>query len=206
MSARILVLFAHPALERSRVHRRLLGATRRVVGVTVRDLYELYPELDIDVEAEQEALASHDVIVFQHPLYWYSVPPILRQWQDLVLEHGWAFGHDGNELSGKATLHVLSSGSGERAYQGVGSLGTTIDELLRPFALTAWLCKMRWLAPYCVYGAHGITEPDLNHHELRYTHLLRALSENRLDQAVAAQPGGMAKALELYIAQSEARV
>ena len=68
--SRILVLFAHPALEKSRVNRRLVQAVRDLDGVTLHDLYEAYPDLDIDVAREQELLTLHDVIVFQHPFYW----------------------------------------------------------------------------------------------------------------------------------------
>ena len=83
---RILVQLAHPVLERSRVNRRLLAAIRALDGVTINDLYEAYPTLAIDVEREQELLLTHDVIVFQHPFYWYSAPAIIKEWQDLVLE------------------------------------------------------------------------------------------------------------------------
>src|ERR1051325_11863724 len=112
---RVLILFAHPVLERSRVNRRLLAAVRALDGVTVRDLYELYPMLESDVKAEQAALVAHDVIVFQHPFYWYSCPAILKEWQDLVLEHGWAYGKEGTQLRGKITLHPITTGGPENA-------------------------------------------------------------------------------------------
>jgi glutathione-regulated potassium-efflux system ancillary protein KefG len=79
---RVLILFAHPVLERSRVNRRLLEAVKDLDGVTIQDLYEAYPTLAIDVQREQDLLLAHDVIVFQHPFYWYSVPAILKEWQD----------------------------------------------------------------------------------------------------------------------------
>ena len=41
------------------------------------------------------------MIVFQHPVYWYSSPAILKEYQDLVLEYGFAYGHDGHALDGK---------------------------------------------------------------------------------------------------------
>jgi glutathione-regulated potassium-efflux system ancillary protein KefG len=39
--SRVLILFAHPALEKSRVNCRLADAVRRLDGVTFHDLYEL---------------------------------------------------------------------------------------------------------------------------------------------------------------------
>ena len=75
---RVLVLFAHPVLERSRVNRRLVDAIRDIEHVRVHDLYEEYPTLAIDVKREQAILIEHDVIVFQHPFFWYSAPAIVK--------------------------------------------------------------------------------------------------------------------------------
>src|SRR4051812_19800739 len=110
---RVLVLFAHPALERSRVNRALLEAVRSVPGVRLHDLYEEYPDLNIDVDREQELLLAHDVYVMQHPFFWYSGPAILKEWQDLVLEHNWAYGREGHALVGKVTFNVISAGGPE---------------------------------------------------------------------------------------------
>src|SRR4051794_28113090 len=98
---KVLVLFAHPALERSRVNRALLRAVTECPGVTFRDLYEEYRDLHIDVRREQALLLAHDAYLFQHPFYWYSTPAILKEWQDLVLEHNWAYGKEGKHLVGK---------------------------------------------------------------------------------------------------------
>ncbi len=100
---RVLILFAHPALEKSRVNRRLAEAVQSLPGVTFNDLYQHYPDLDIDVEREQQLLVAHDVVVMQHPFYWYSSPAIIKEWQDLVLEFGFAYGPGGTALEGKIT-------------------------------------------------------------------------------------------------------
>ena len=98
---KILVLFAHPRVDRSEVNVVLAQAARRVEGVTVVDLYAEYPTFEIDVEREQQRLLAHRVVVFQHPVYWYSCPALLKEWQDLVLEHGFAYGAEGRALEGK---------------------------------------------------------------------------------------------------------
>ncbi len=59
------------------------------------------PDFNIDINAEQRALERADLVVLQHPMQWYSFPPLLKLWIDKVLEHGWAYGHDGNALVGK---------------------------------------------------------------------------------------------------------
>ena len=104
---RILILFAHPAFERSRVHRSLIEATSQLDGITIHDLYEDYPEFDIDIVKEKQLLLQHPVIVWQHPLFWYSGPALSKQWQDLVLEHGWAYGTQGHALDGKKIFNAI---------------------------------------------------------------------------------------------------
>ncbi len=82
------------------MNRVLVQRVRDLPGVTFHDLYEEYPEFDIDLHREQRLLLDHDVIIFQHPLFWHSTPAILREWQDLVLEHGWAYGHVAQRVEG----------------------------------------------------------------------------------------------------------
>ena len=100
----ILVVYAHPYPTRSRAGRALLQAIGDLPDVTVRSLYDLYPDFDIDVTAEQEALARAQLIVWLHPFYWYSVPGLMKHWFDKVLEQGWAYGEGGTALAGKRCL------------------------------------------------------------------------------------------------------
>jgi glutathione-regulated potassium-efflux system ancillary protein KefG len=179
--SRILILFAHPTLERSRVHRGLLRAVPDDPDVTLHDLYEAYPRLDIDVAYEQQLLLDHDVLVFQHPFYWYSTPPILKQWQDLVLEHGWAYGSKGNALQGKTFLSVISAGGGEAAYCSAGYNRFSVRELLAPVEQTAQLCGMRFLPPFVVFGTHRLDEVGIAAQAARYRVLLEALRAGEPD-------------------------
>jgi glutathione-regulated potassium-efflux system ancillary protein KefG len=186
---RILILFAHPVLERSRVNRALLSAARELPGVMIHDLYEVYPTLDIDAKREQKLLADHDVIVFQHPFYWYSVPAILKEWQDLVLEHGWAYGHNGHALHGKITLNAITTGGPESSYHPSGYNRFTLRQLLTPWEQTAHLCGMRFLAPFAVHAALKVAgEHDCEAQRTEYRILLEALRDDRidLDRAAAA--------------------
>ncbi len=107
--AKLLILFAHPALEKSRVHSRMVDKIQRIPNVTFHDLYEEYPDFDIDVRREQKLLLSNDIIILQHPFYWYSSPAILKEWQDLVLEHKWAYGAGGTALTGKEERQTNSA-------------------------------------------------------------------------------------------------
>ena len=88
--ARLLVYYAHPGHRHSHVNRHMARAAAAVRDIDLVDLYRDYPRFDIDVEIEQERLLGHDVILFQFPLFWYSTPSMIKEWQDLVLEHGFA--------------------------------------------------------------------------------------------------------------------
>ncbi len=150
---RVLILFAHPALHKSRVNRALGSAVQGIEGVTFHDLYEVYPDLAIDVAREKELLSRHDVIVLQHPFYWYSVPAILKEWLDLVLEYGWAYGEGGTALEDKAWIHALTTGGPEDAYRAQGYNRFSVRQLLAPMDQTAHLCGMHFLPPFIIHGA-----------------------------------------------------
>ena len=182
---RVLVLFAHPALEKSRVHRRLAARVPDRPGLTFHDLYEHYPDGDVDVAREQALLAAHDVVVLQHPFYWYSTPPLVKTWEDLVLEHGWAYGSQGRMLEGKFFLSLVSAGGGSSAY-GPGTLNRfTIRQLLAPLEATATLCRMRYLPPYVIPGTHRLDEPQIDAEALRYHALLELLHDGGIDLEAA---------------------
>ncbi|MDA1094743.1 MAG: NAD(P)H-dependent oxidoreductase [Acidobacteria bacterium] len=181
----ILLLFAHPALEKSRVHARLIEAVQDLPGVTFHDLYEAYPEFDIDVDREQRLLDAHSTIVLQHPVFWYSTPALVKQWEDLVLEHGWAYGSDGTALAGKRLLSVVSTGGGESAYRHDGPRGTTLRDTLAPLRRTFELCGMDYLPPFVVHGSHAMTPDALDAHARDYRRILEGLRDGTLDLAAA---------------------
>ncbi|WP_395752331.1 NAD(P)H-dependent oxidoreductase [Prosthecobacter sp.] len=187
--ASVLVLYAHPAPHKSRINRRLAAAAREVPGVTFRDLYELYPDFLIDVEEEQKLLKAHDIIVLQHPFYWYSAPALVKEYLDLVLTYGWAYGEGGTALQGKTLVHAISAGGSEEFYCSQGRNRFTIRQLLAPFDQTAFLCGMRYLAPHVIHGANQFADhASIQPHAHRYARLLKALCDETLplEQAVDA--------------------
>lgn len=150
---KILVLLAHPRLDRSQVHARLLPIARNHPAVSLVDLYGEYPDAMIDVPKEQERLRQHDVILFQHPVYWYSTPAILKDWQDLVLEHGFAYGMKGTALHGKAFGQVASAGAPNEDYRKQGSNRAEIRDMFLPMRAMARLCGMTYLEPLVLFEA-----------------------------------------------------
>lgn len=188
---RVLVLFAHPALQKSRANITLVGAVKSLPGVTFHDLYETYPEFDIDVDREQRQLLDHDVIVFQHPFYWYSCPSLLKEWMDLVLEFGFAYGNGGTKLAGKALLSAVTTGGAESAYSRTGHNYFSISELLTPFEQTARLCGMRWLPPFIVHSVLNRRRSEFHPAAERYARVVTALRDGQ--EAVALRELATAK-------------
>jgi glutathione-regulated potassium-efflux system ancillary protein KefG len=177
---RILILFAHPLLEKSRVHAELVRQTSTLRGVTFHDLYEHYPEFDVDIEKEKSILQSHDIIIWQHPFYWYSAPALLKQWIDLVLEHGWAYGAKGVELRGKKIFNVITSGGSQEGYKRGNFNKYSIHDFLAPFERTATLCRMNYLPPFWVSGVHLLTNDQIRTYGEQYRNLLLKFLEDAI--------------------------
>ncbi len=184
---KVLILFAHPALQRSRVNSRLIRAVSDLPGVTVNDLYERYPDFLIDVPREQDLLVEHDILVFQHPMYWYSSPALLKEWQDLVLEYGFAYGSGGTALQGKVAFSAISTGGSRAAYQRDGLNHFRIGELLTPFEQTCRLCGMRYLPPFVTFATHRLKrEAEILPLAQAYGQLIEAFAADRIDLERAA--------------------
>jgi glutathione-regulated potassium-efflux system ancillary protein KefG len=182
MAKRVLIQFAHPALQKSRVNRKLIAAVGNLEDVTINDLYEEYPDFFVNVKREQELLLSHEVIIFQHPFYWYSCPAIVKQWEDLVLQYGFAYGAHGTKLNGKWVLTAITTGGPASAYQRNGYNYFTFRELLTPFEQTVRLCGMVYLPPLVISGTLAIkTEEEIAAYATLYRRAVESLRDGRFD-------------------------
>lgn len=174
--ARTLLVFAHPALERARANPAMLAAVADLPNVTVRDLYELYPDFAVDVPAEQALLRESDLIVLQFPLYWYSGPALLKEWQDAVWLHGFAYGARGCALRDKTLACAVTTGGPGRAFGPQGTHGHSLDELLLPFRQAAALCEMGWAPPFALHDVPGADGSALEREGRRYRDHLAGLA------------------------------
>lgn len=96
-----------------------------------------------DVKAEQEKLLRADAVIIQFPLWWFTMPAILKGWFERVYAHGFAYGvgehserHWGDRygegrLSGRRAMLVVTAGGWESHYAQRGINGP-IDDLLFP--------------------------------------------------------------------------
>jgi glutathione-regulated potassium-efflux system ancillary protein KefF len=179
----IVVFSAHPYPDRSRANRALLAAVSDLESVEVRSLYDLYPTFDIDVEAEQAALLRASVVVWQHPLYWYSVPGLLKHWFDKVLLRGWAYGDGGTALFGKRCLWVTSTGGEPDSYEPSGIHSFPFAAFVPVVEQTARFCGMHWEEPIVVHGAHRIDAATLSEKAKIYRERLTRLASAATDGA-----------------------
>ena len=174
----VLVITAHPQMENSRINRRLMRAARKPPPqggdsrVVVRDLYSLYPDYLIDVPAEQALLEAATLIVWQHPIQWYSMPPLMKLWVDEVLAFGWAYGPGGKALRGKDLWLVGTTGGPQDSYHPDSYNRYFFDAFLPPYEQTATLCGMRFLPPLMLHGAHRANDDEVLAHIKVYLYRL----------------------------------
>ncbi len=190
----VLVITAHPQMEQSRINRRLMRAARKLApdgpgSVVVRDLYSLYPDYLIDVPAEQALLTQAKLIVWQHPIQWYSMPPLMKLWVDEVLAFGWAYGPGGTALRGKDLWLVATTGGPQASYHPDSYNRYFFDAFLPPYEQTATLCGMRFLPPLLLHGAHRASDQEIEQHlEIYLNRLSRYPNWPELDELLYKLP------------------
>jgi glutathione-regulated potassium-efflux system ancillary protein KefF len=192
--ADVLVLVAHPQMEHSRVNRRMMLAAAQAASqpgarIEVRDLYALYPDYLIDVPTEQAALAGARLVVWQHPIHWYHMPPLMKLWVDEVLTFGWAYGPGGTALLGKDLWLAATAGGPQDSYRPDSYNRYFFDAFLPPYEQTAALCGMRFLPPLLLHGAHRVDDAALQEHAAVYAQRLASYPDwpelNELPECVA---------------------
>lgn len=174
-----LIILAHPNMPQSRLNKTLIDAVKNESNVTVHDLYAIYKNAaSIDVAKEQALLLAHDCIIFQFPFYWYSTPGLLKDWQDKVLEYGFAYGSTGDKLKGKEFKVTVTIGAPKEAYQPNGMMQATINELLKPLQTMALMTQMTFSPIFTVYSALSITDDALAQKAQEYHDILTTTPEN----------------------------
>jgi len=180
---KILVLYAHPNPNESKINRTLINAAADLKGVTIHDLYHHYPDFDIDIKVEQDLLIQADIIVFQHPLYWYSCPAILKEWLDVILQNGFAYGDHGSKLQGKKWLQAVTTGGDLQSYGAAGKHKNSIADFLRPFECTAAFCDMDYLPAFVCQDVMHLDPQQIEQQTQRYLDLLKSLIKGEAEYA-----------------------
>lgn len=95
---------------------------------------------------------SHDKIIIQFPLYWYSYPPLLKRWFDDVFAYGWAYGSTGDKLKGKEFALAITIGDERNNYKKDGTIGFDIEEVITPFKCAMNFTGAKLLPCHFGYG------------------------------------------------------
>lgn len=125
-----------------------------------------------DVQAEIEKLLWADLLILQFPLWWYSMPAILKGWVDRVYAYGFAYGvgeHSDRRwgdrfgegtLAGKRAMLIVTTGGWEEHYSARGVNGP-IDDLLFPINHgILYYPGYQVLPPFVVYRVDRFGEAD----------------------------------------------
>ncbi|KAB0337996.1 hypothetical protein FD754_024856, partial [Muntiacus muntjak] len=95
-------------------------------GVETHEAYKKR-SLSSDIIEEQKKLQEADLVIFQFPLYWFSVPAVLKGWMDRVLCQGFAFdfpgSYDDGLLKGKLAILSLTTAGTASMYSKTGVNG-----------------------------------------------------------------------------------
>lgn len=172
-----LLIVSHPEILDSMSQQYFLSSLKNFENVTVHHLETVYPDGNIDPKKEQELLKTHERIIFQFPFYWYSSPAMLKHWQDVVLEEGFAYGTRGEALVGKEFGLVIMIGVNEREYQAGGTELFSINELTKPFQAMAHKTGMKLLRTLPIFQFGYLEEEEKMELVIRYWQMLTMKNE-----------------------------
>ena len=140
MSKTLLVL-CHPNFKNSFANKILVDKIKtKIPDIEIDNIHELYPDLKIDVKAEQEKLLKANTIILAFPMFWFSCPHFLSKWIEDVFAHGFAYGTNAYKLKGKKMILSMTMGGPKDEFQGKFDL----DRLIGHFEATALFVKMKF--------------------------------------------------------------
>jgi len=178
---KVLLVTAHPALEKSRNNIRLMKAADSIDNVVIRDLYELYPRFFINTEKEQQYLEQSSVIILQHPFYWYGIPALMKQYLDMVFTHGWAYGKDTAKLEGKILFNALTTSGTRESYHEDEHNRFPLSSYLIPYNQLAHVCKMHYLPPFVLHESGKASASESARHAKHFKQLITNLATEDYD-------------------------
>lgn len=161
-----LVLLFHPDLTRSKANAALAYAAAALPGVEVINMLTVSRggfNLFHDSASEAARLLAADRIVLQFPVQWYSIPPLMKAWQDAVLTRMFyaEYETEGRYLEGKPVMIAATAGNTLEAYTPGGRNMFTMSDLFAPLRATAHRCGLIWSDPFVIYRADKLSLKEL---------------------------------------------
>ena len=180
-----LIILGHPNFDKSVASKTIIETLQNSkLDIEVRNVEKLYPDFKIDVKAEQAAILRHNTIVLQYPIYWYTMPAILKHWFDVVFGYGFAYGQNGDKVNNKNLLPSFTVGSAESKYNALGDHHFRMYEFCKNIEQTAYYTKMNYIDPIYFHGTFltdGVTnEIVMNKAKEHANRLIARLTELKL--------------------------
>ena len=141
-----MIISGHTDLTNSVANKTILEELHKMIPHAEIDYLDcLYSDFQIDIKKEQQKLEKADILVFQFPVFWYSMPSLLARWMEETFQHGWSHGSTGDKLKGKKLIISLTTGAPKEMYQHDGAMGFEIEEYLSAIISTCKLCQMEYV-------------------------------------------------------------
>ena len=141
----ILIISGHTDLDNSVANKTILEEMNRLLPeAEYVYLDKLYPDYNINKDVEQARLLRADIIVFQFPMFWYSIPSLLHRWIEQTFTHGFSHGSSGGKLKGKKLLFSFTTGAPAEMYSYGGLQNYPIEAFMPPYIQTCNLCGLEW--------------------------------------------------------------
>ena len=151
-----LIIMSHPDVTQSSSQQFLLAAVKGEEQIQVRHLESILAAQGgehFDKTLERACLQEADRIILQFPLYWYQCPSVMKQWMDEVLTLN---------LSQKNKMKefgiVVTVGAKSDRYTAGGSVGFSVEELLRPYQALANQLGWEYQTPFVIYQFQYLPE------------------------------------------------
>ncbi|MEV6331195.1 NAD(P)H-dependent oxidoreductase [Streptomyces sp. NPDC051909] len=116
-----------------------------------------------DIRAEQRKLQKADLVILHYPLWWFTMPAILKGWIDRVFTYGFAYGaevprYGEGPFAGKRAMVVTTAGGRESNYTARGVNGPMEDLLFPVNHGVLWFTGFQVLPPFVANRAVDLTE------------------------------------------------
>jgi NAD(P)H dehydrogenase (quinone) len=118
-----------------------------------------------DIKAEMEKFLAADLVIFNFPLWWFSVPAILKGWVDRVFAMGFAYGsgkgvYDNGAFKGKKAMLCFTTGGPQQAYGQSGKNGEMETVLFHIQHGMFYFVGMDVLPPFIAYSPARLTDDE----------------------------------------------
>lgn len=128
-----------------------------------------------DILQEQRKLHWAETVLFYAPLWWYSIPAILKGWFERVLAADFAYGPNA-VLAGKKAMFTVTTGGTPRPFtpEKRDVIADILDHVQRGIL---HLCGMSILPPFAAYGGDHTTRDQAAQYLLQYSQVMMSLPQ-----------------------------